>query len=170
MGKIIVSISIFCAVTGCLSFYQPDPAGVNVIYDFQIKEWQERVIKEGWSENIVEDVVNQCIKLSKYKTEDFDHWDTPKEFREKGFQGDCEDIAVFAMSTLKRLEYPYGVRILAVKALFGYHAILKVEMPARDWKIYETVPLPLNEIDRLFYRPIVEFDEKTIVYYKEKNQ
>jgi hypothetical protein len=44
--------------------------------------------------------------------------------------------------------------------------VLKVEMPDGQWKMYETVPVPLCEFDQLFYRPIVEFDEKSIVYYK----
>ncbi len=112
--------------------------------------------------------MNQCLKFAKYRTEKEDHWDTPKEFIQRGFQGDCEDIAVFIMATLKQLKYPYNIRIMTVKALTGDHAVLKVQMPNTKWKIYETVPVPLCQIDRLFYRPIVEFDEKNIIYFEQK--
>ncbi|MFC1868261.1 hypothetical protein ACFL0H_09030 [Thermodesulfobacteriota bacterium] len=43
-----------------------------------------------------------------------------------------------------------------------------MEMPEGDWRNYETIPLPFQEIDRLFYRPIVEFDENDIIYHAKK--
>ena len=59
---------------------------------------------------------------------------------------------------------------MAVKTLTDeHHAILKVEMPDLRWKTYEAVPMPLGEIDRLFYRPIVEFDEKEIIYFERQS-
>ena len=169
MRRLVIIILFLSATAGCMAFYQPAPSEINDQYYNQIKEWQNRINSEGWGESIVKDVVNQCIRLAKYRKEKSDHWDTPREFMERGFQGDCEDIAVFIMATMRRLNYPHKVRILAVKTLTGDHAILRVETPDGQWKVFETVPMPLGEFDRLFYRPIVEFDEKNIVYFNFKN-
>lgn len=166
MKNLILTFTLLIFATGCAGFYQPAPERINGLYHDQIKDWQKRVQEQGWSRNIVDEVVHGCLKLVKYEPEDTDHWDTPQEFIQKGFRGDCEDIAVFFMATLRRLDYPHGVRILGVETLLGDHAVLKVEMPDGQWKMYETVPVPLCEFDQLFYRPIVEFDEKIIVYYK----
>jgi len=164
----IVTILLFALTAGCSALHQPNPNAINNLYRDQIIEWQKRIAEQGWVENLVDDVVNGCIRFSKYEKERGDHWATPKEFREKGFKGDCEDIAVFTMGTLKNLNYPHKVRILAVRTLTGDHAILKIEVPgelSKRWKIYETVPVPLVEFDQLFYRPIVEFDDKEIFYF-----
>jgi predicted transglutaminase-like cysteine proteinase len=169
LRKLAFVLPILCITAACTAFYQPAPGRINDLYYEQIMDWQKRIKEEGWAENHVDEVVNQCIKFSKYRTEKQDHWDTPKEFIQRGFQGDCEDIAIFIMATLKQLNYPYNVRIMVVRALTVDHAVLKVQMPNTKWKIYETVPVPFGEIDRLFYRPIVEFDEKNIIYFEQKS-
>jgi hypothetical protein len=171
MKRLILTLTLLTVASGCAGFYQPAPERINGVYHDQIKDWQKRVQEKGWSQNDVDDVVNGCLRLVKYEPDgDIDHWDTPQEFIQKGFRGDCEDIAIFMMATLKRLEYPHGVRILGVGTLMGDHAVLKVEMPDGNWKMFETVPVPLYQFDQLFYRPLVEFDEKTIVYYKASSE
>ncbi len=167
-GIRILILALVLSGGGCAAFYQPAPSTLDGAYHRQILDWQERVRKEGWTRNLVDDVVDGCLKLAKYRMERDDHWDTPREFMEKGFQGDCEDIAVFIMATLKRLEYDQPVRLMAVKTLMGDHAVVRVAMPRGDWKTYETIPVPLGQVDRLFYRPIVEFDEVRILYYEKK--
>ena len=169
MKRLIVIIPFLILTAGCMAFYQPAPDNIDGYYYEQIKDWQKRIEKEGWAENLVDDVINKCVKFSKYQTEKKDHWDTPREFMQRGFKGDCEDFAIFMMATLKRLKYPYNVRVRAVKTLIGDHVVLRVEMPDEKWKSYETVPVPLDEIDRLFYRPIVEFDEKNIIFFERKS-
>jgi len=169
--KAMTLLIVLALTTGCMAMYQPDPSVINDQYYEQIREWQNRIRQEGWSENLVGDVIHKCVLLSKYEYDRGDHWATPGEFMQRGFRGDCEDIAVFGMGTLKRLEYPHDVRILAVKTLTGDHAVLKVQVPGKNgiaWKIYETVPMPLIEVDQLFYRPIVEFDDKVIVYFQNQ--
>lgn len=166
MKNLILIVILLVGASGCAVFYQPAPERIHGVYHDQIKDWQKRVQEQGWSRTRVDDVVKGSLNLVLYEPEETDHWDTPQEFISKGFKGDCEDIAVFIMATLKRLDYPHGVRILGVKTLMGDHAVLKVELPDGQWKMYETVPVPLIEVDQLFYRPIVEFDEKSIVYYK----
>ena len=106
----------------------------------------------------MDDVISESLRIVKYRPDEEgeDHWDTPKEFIERGFQGDCEDIAVFMMATLKRLEYDGSVKILGVRTLMGDHTMLRVQMPDGQWKNYETIPVPLIEFDQLFYRPIVD--------------
>jgi len=165
MKNLILIIALLIGAIGCAGFYRPAPEQTHGLYRDQIRDWQKRVHEQGWSRSTVDEVIKSSLSLVKFEPEEEDHWDTPKEFIAKGFRGDCEDIAVFMMATLKRLDYPNGVRILGVKSLTGDHAVLKVEMPDGEWKMYETVPIPLVEIDQLFYRPIVEFDEKSIVYY-----
>jgi hypothetical protein len=166
MKNLILILAFLMVAAGCAAFYQPAPERINGLYHEQIRDWQKRVQEEGWSRQRVDEVVKGCLRLVLYEPEENDHWDTPQEFIDKGFRGDCEDIAVFIMATLRRLNYPNGVRILGVRTLLGDHAVLKVEMPGGKWKMYETVPVPLCEFDRLFYRPIVEFDEENVFYYK----
>lgn len=166
MKSLIMIFTLLFLAAGCAVYHQPAPERIHGLYHEQIKDWQKRVQEQGWSHSRVDEVVKGSLNLVLYEPEETDHWDTPQEFIRKGFKGDCEDIAVFLMDTLKRLDYPHGVRVLAVKALLGDHAVLKVEMPDGKWKMYETIPIPLCEFDQLFfYRPIVEFDDKTIVYY-----
>ncbi|RJQ56910.1 MAG: hypothetical protein C4530_13940 [Desulfobacteraceae bacterium] len=161
----VVSLVI---VSGCSAFHQPAPDQIHGLYHDRFTGWQEKITRQGWSEALVNELVEQSIIFSQYRAEESDYWDTPRQFVEKGFQGDCEDIAVFAMSNLKMLKYPHRVRILAVKALTGHHAVLKVEMPDGKWKVYETVPVLFGQFDRAFYRPIVEFDENTILYFDDR--
>lgn len=169
MRKIFLAfILLAVSASGCAALHQPVATDqLNGKYYDQIKEWQRRIKKDGWTKNTIDEVMDQCIVLAKYRMEKIDHWDTPKEFMENGFQGDCEDIAVFMMATLKRLNYPHKVHVVAVSTWLRDHAILKVEMPNGKWKNYETVPLPFQGIDRLFYKPIVEFDENEIIYYSK---
>lgn len=152
-------------LAGCSALYQPSPE-LNGFYYEQIKDWQKRVKKEGWSETLIDEVTIQIVELAKFRTESRDHWDTPKEFMQRGFQGDCEDIAVFMMATLKRLEYPFGVRVMLVETSMQDHSVLKVKMPNGKWKIYDTVPMPSGNAGRLIFKPIVEFDENNIIYHK----
>jgi len=166
--RYLILILILIFTNGCAAFHQPvAPNKINGEYYNQIKEWQGRIKQEGWSKNTVDKIMDQCIVLVKYKTEKTDYWDTPKEFMQNGFQGDCEDIAIFMMATLKKLDYPHKVRVVAVSTWLRDHAILKVQMPKGNWKNYETIPMPFQGIDRLFYKPIVEFDENEIIYYSK---
>ena len=165
MKRFIFAIFTFL-IAGCATVAnQPAPDSLNGIYDEQIREWQRRIQREGWTADLVDHMMIELVQLSEYEVEIDDHWDTPKEFMERGFTGDCEDIAVFMMATLKRLQYPETVRILAVRTAIEDHALLKVKLPTGDWKIYETVPVSLHTAERPFYTPIVEFDEKDIIHY-----
>lgn len=165
-----VLLFAFLSVTiGCAPFHRPEPSPINGAYYEQIREWQMRIKQEGWSRSLLDSIVDGCLKVAKYRTEEVDHWDTPGEFIRKGYQGDCEDIAVFIMATLKNLRYNRDVRVLAVETPMGDHALLKVRMLDGTWKNYETAPVPIGQIDRLFHTPIVEFDENHIIYYQNTN-
>jgi len=88
---------------------------------------------------------------------------------EAEFNGDYEDIGSLIFGTFKRLEYPYKVRLLIVETIqFSDHLLVKVELPDGRWKKYDTVKLFLSEIDGLFYRPKIEFDENHIWTYNMK--
>ena len=107
--------------------------------------------------------------MAAYKVELPDHWDTPTEFVNKGFSGDCKNIAIFEMAVLKQLGYPYGIKILIVHALFEDHALLRVEMPEGGWKVYDVVSeaVPSPKLESL--KPVAEFDEKQVVWFSAKS-
>lgn len=134
-------------------------------YYQKIREWQQRIKSEGWSTALIDDIINQCRRLSTYEMEIDDEWLTPKAFARSGLHGDCEDIAFFMIGTLKHLGYPYSARVLVVAGLFSDHAQIKVEMSDLSWKWYETTR------NRAYCRipeewvPIVEFDETVIIYH-----
>ena len=156
---------LFVFAWGCAA---PGPAGrewVQPVYREKINEWQMRIRREGWSENRIHSILRQFRGLAAYRMEIVDHWDTPKEFMRKGFSGDCEDITVFMMGTLKRLGYPHRVRVLIVQGLFEDHALLRLEMPQGGWKVYDVVPpgVPAPELGRL--KPVVEFDEMGVNWF-----
>ena len=138
-------------------------------YYQQIREWQQRIQKEGWAETQVHRILNACIQLVEYDVEIDDHWDTPREFIQKGFRGDCEDIVIFLMGTLKRLKYPYDIKIVAVTGLFESHALLKVEMPDGTWRYFDTAAGNPPQAFHIDYKPVVEFDETDISYYKPRS-
>jgi len=133
-------------------------------FDFpSLTAMREQVKQNGWNQKTVEDLIEESRKLTCLTMETKDHWDTPREFAEKNFHGDCEDIAIFMLATLKKLEYPGDVRIFAVKSRFVEHAMLKVQMPDNSWKLFETVK-KTDSHDRFAYTPIVEFDDREIIF------
>jgi len=159
------TLLLFIFTWGCATTETADRDRIDPVYREMIQEWQLRMQREGWSESQVHAILFQFRRLAAYRMEIRDHWDTPKEFIRKGFSGDCEDITVFMMGTLKRLGYPYRVRILIVHGLFEDHALLRMEMPEGGWKIYDVVPrnVPIREASLL--KPVVEFDEKGMNWF-----
>ncbi|MBN1105212.1 MAG: hypothetical protein JXL84_17495 [Deltaproteobacteria bacterium] len=140
------------------------------LYYQKIREWQNRIQREGWTVGRLDDVLGEALGFVIYRLEIDDHWDTPHEFIHRGFQGDCEDIAVFMMGTLRYLRYPHRVRVLAVQGVFTGHALLKVEMPDGLWRIYETSGPALRGVNPNRLRVLVEFDEREILYPEHSEQ
>lgn len=138
-------------------------------YYQQIREWQQRIQKEGWAEPQVHRILSDCLQFVEYDLEIDDHWDTPREFIRRGFRGDCEDIAIFLMGTLRRLRYPHGLRIVAVTGMFECHALIKVQMPDGSWKYFDTLPADSPYAFHTHYRPVVEFNETEITYYENRS-
>jgi hypothetical protein len=135
-----------------------------------IREWQLRMQKEEWSEGRVHSILLHFRTLATYRAETSDHWDTPREFLERHFSGDCEDIAVFMMWTLRKIGYPYKVKILIVRSVPGDHALLKIEMPEGGWKVYDVVPSGVSVRRPNLLRPVVEFDEKSVDWLRTASQ
>lgn len=173
-----------CAGTGDISFNQDNHISPQQgAYYKAILSWQDRlnqksfqnfdfpqlavlknsIAASGWTNDSVDTVIEDIRRLTCMTMETSDHWDTPKEFVDRNFQGDCEDIAIFLLAMLKKLEYPGQVRIFAVKSQFVDHAMLKVQMPDKTWKVYETVRKTEKGM-QLAYSPIVEFDEREIIF------
>jgi transglutaminase-like putative cysteine protease len=131
-----------------------------------IEDWQRRIQAEGWTRYIIDEIMEDCVSLTQYRLEIDDHWDTPREFFQRGLRGDCEDIAVFMLATLKNLDYPHQVRIAATRTILGteHHALLKVEMPDRTWRLFETMPGQARRTDPSPDKVLFEFDEKNIFH------
>ena len=167
---LLCPVFLLILISGCASqTVAPGREWVRPVYREQIAEWQARIEREGWSENEVHLVLSDFRDLVTYQAGDRLHWDTPSEFRAKGFSGDCKGITTFMMGTLKLLGYPYRVRILVVHGLLEEHALLKVEAPEGGWKIYDVVPRTVVVEKRMnLLRPVVEFDEKNAYWYPSK--
>lgn len=190
MKAITLLLLFIITLSGCVTtgtthsqtdFSQISPR--QAVYYRAILKWQDRldhksfqdfdsphltamrvhVKKYGWSNEAVAILIEESRKLTSLTMETEDHWDTPKEFVEKNYQGDCEDIAIFLLATLKKLDYPGQVRICAVKTRFVEHAMLKIQMPDSNWKIFETVKTT-EKNSRFAYTPIVEFDDREIIF------
>ncbi len=150
---------------GCASTNTGTGERINPVYREMIREWQMRIQREGWSNKQVNAILVQFRGLATYRVDIRDRWDTPGEFMQKGFSGDCEDIVVFMMGTLKKLGYPHGLRVLIARSLIEDHALLMVQMPDNEWRVYDVTPptVRILAINRL--EPIVEFDEKQVTWY-----
>lgn len=152
----LITIILAMFILGGCAFIQPyEPVEC---YRGRIIEWQQRAEREGWTISLINDVISGCIELSLYESEEGDHWQTYPEFAGNEMHGDCEDIAVFILGTFKRLKYPHGVKVYAIRMINGDHAIIKVEVKPGVWVKYNTVPMPFDSIDMALSRPIFEFD------------
>lgn len=157
--KYLLIIFIVLFITNCSIYFQP----INPKSDYNqyIKFWQQR---EKWDEEKVDDIINKCIKISKYKEDKYDHWQTYKQFK-KTFKGDCEDFAAFIIGTLEYLNCPFENRIEIIRTFSGDHAIVKVKINNKI-KIYNTLPMPGDFIDIKLSKFIVGYD-KINIYYSE---
>lgn len=167
--KTLLILILSCLIfTSCTTMR--DPKAVRDSYENQIKDWQERVKKEGWTNRVIKSINMELMEMSVYVFDKEipgqkwpgDHWDTPNEFFEKGLVGDCEDMAVLAWSTFKRLNYPYQIRIQAVTMLTGDHAIVSIELADGSWMMLESVLANYASIESLFYRSFAEWDVNNI--------
>ncbi|NWF53348.1 MAG: hypothetical protein HXY45_00965 [Syntrophaceae bacterium] len=161
-------IFLLTAACGCAGSGTASRQKIDPIYQEKIRDWQKRIQREGWSESRVNSVLAEARGLVTYRMEIRDHWDTPRAFRGNGYSGDCEDIVVFMMGTLRRLEYPHNIRVLVVRSLFEDHALLRVEMPGGFWKAFDVASSPIRPVDPARLAPIVEFDETTVVWHSLK--
>jgi len=144
MKKIILLGIMLFLVVGCATKYSTANRTPSDIYRYmqhKILDWQERVKKEKWSSNLVDEIMLECTKTAIYENDIIgtDYWKTYNEFVKTGFRGDCEDIASFMYGTLKRLNYPYRVRMIGIIIDSNkYHVALKVEVPNKRWNIYDS--------------------------------
>jgi hypothetical protein len=161
----IILVLLTVLLSGCAGTMNADTERIHPVYQEKIREWQMRIQREGWSENHVHLILVQFRGLSTYHMEFRDHWDTPKEFIQKGFSGDCEDIAAFMMGSLKRLGYPHEVNILVVHNIFEDHAMLRVEMPGGGWRVYDVVKKNIPVVEESALKPVVEFNEKKVRWF-----
>ena len=172
--SLILMLFLCCS---CAVYSQPprlhDGSGIKVKYEQRIKDWQKRIKREGWSEKLVDEIVQTVQVFAQYTPDknpsnrgEADYWFTPKEMIAADFKGDCEDIGSLTYGTLKGLRYPHGVRLLIVSTLLPIdHILVRVELPGGKWKNYETVNVLFSEIDGIFYQPLLEFDENHIWIY-----
>ncbi|MGD9211177.1 MAG: hypothetical protein PVI90_10395 [Desulfobacteraceae bacterium] len=163
MQKLIILLFITFLVGCSPAYFQPQQPGKE--YLDLIKDWQDRILQEGWNESFVDEIMAKCVFLSKYKADPkgMDHWMTYREFIDT-FQGDCEDIAAFMYGTLKRLNYPEPIRMRILRMPMGDHAVVMVRSANGRWKMFNSVPTPGQFIDLAFSRILVEWDDERIYY------
>ena len=80
-----ITICLLCLfLTGC-SLVR-NPVDVKAQYLEQIKEWQQRQQKEGWTISLVDEILEGTKWLTSYvfDSPDNDHWNTYKEMIESG--------------------------------------------------------------------------------------
>ena len=160
----LITILLATLLIGCSPvFTQPKNPGMQ--YYKEIKSWQERTTEHGWTRQDVNEIMSQCLRLAKYESEKpgKDHWKTYHEFL-INFKGDCEDIAVFMFGTLRRLGYPHGLKLRAIKMPLGDHAVIMVQMEDGKWVMYNSVPIPGDFFDLALSSFIVDWDETNILY------
>ncbi len=161
--KLITVLTLIC-FAGCspVYFQSKDP---GTEYRESIEQWQQKVRKEGWSEDLVNGIIDSCLKIAKYEPEkmSLDHWKTYGEFQ-NDFRGDCEDIATFFYGTLKRLGCPYATKLRIIRMPAGDHAVLMVKLPNSNWKMYNSIPVPGDFLDIALSRTVVEWDDRHIYY------
>jgi hypothetical protein len=159
----IAAVFLLCSLGCSPIYYQPENPGTQ--YRQYIEKWQQRVQEEGWDNNMVNAVVESCLKMSKYEPEPAhqDHWKSYREFQ-SDFRGDCEDIATFMYGTLKRLNYPHGLKLRIIRMPAGDHAVLMVQLPNAEWKLYNSLPMPGAFLDIALARVVVEWDDHQIYY------
>lgn len=155
----LVSMAVLmAAMPGCghnCAFHGPPDH-----YRFQVEQWQLQLEQEGWSDALVEDVVEGCRESMSYVPKYLASalvdapalWLTPAGIERAGFHGDCVDTAVLMWHTLRRLRYPHEVRIRIVRSAPVNHAVLRVEAE-RGWREFNTT-------DATYTTPICEFDER----------
>jgi hypothetical protein len=180
-----ISILIYCLIflSSCATYYQSPELhkgeGIKVKYEDQIKEWQKRMKEDGWTNELVDEIASTIQSFVQYNSDDRpdykwkdDYWYTPGEMIEAEFKGDCEDIGILLYGTLKKLRYPHVVRLVILETIqWDEHLMVKVQMPNGNNKFYETVDVLGIQVDQLFYRPMIEFDEDNIYIYSwYKNQ
>ena len=115
-----------------------------------------------WSSATLIEILDMCRKYIKYKRDVGDYFNTYCETLEKGY-GDCDDYGTFMMGTLKRLGYPWRVRLSIVYIeCNGFHVVLKVERPDGCWMWYDTTGESLMKV---YYRDVgIEFDYDGIYF------
>ena len=168
MPRFFGILILFVISCGCATAGGVERDGIHPAYREKIRNWQQRIQREGWSQGQVESILGQFRSLVSYRMEIRDHWDTPKEFMRNRFSGDCEDIVVFMMGALKRMNYPYRVRILVVRTLFEDHALLRLELPDGGWRVYDVAASAVRAVEPGRLTPVVEFDETTVVWHSPK--
>ena len=155
------AIILMLFISGCSLVRNPQD--VKQQYLEQIKEWQQRQQKEGWTISLVDEIVREVRWRASYVPDALgeDYWDTFREAYNKGFRGDCEDITVAIIGTLKHLGYPHNAMIrIVTTAMPADHAIAVIEMPNGEMREYDSVMS--TALDVLFYRKVTDFDELTI--------
>lgn len=161
--KFNTAVLLVC-LAGCSPVYfQPEDPGME--YRWYIEQWQQRVQQEGWSEALVNDIMDSSLTIAKYEREpaNHDHWKSYGEFK-KDFRGDCEDIATFMYGTLKRADYPHALKLRIIRMPAGDHAVLMVKLPTDQWKMYNSIPQPGDFLDIALARTVVEWDDQNIYY------
>ena len=129
--------------------------------------WQERIKQEGWSDNMVSEIISYLYDLESYTVfgicGKFDYWCSPKQFKMVGYKGSCMSLTGHHYHVFRYLKYPYGLRLEFVR-LWGFgHIILKIQRKDGSWRMMDSdLSYGLKLLDRPFYFKVIQWDDKEI--------
>jgi len=200
LGRSIRNLAGLCLLSGALAlgsgcasvYHQPDrlfaERGIQKNYLKQVKSWEKQGKEKGWSEDLVDDVINELFNYFKAEIDTpkedkdlrdswwlpkdaeskftkgykYDDWKTYGEIIKGNFIGDCDEKSFLDYKTLKEAGYPHDVRILVVRYWAGYHFYTHVKLPNGTWKKYNTTNdyISGGVMETSIHTNYVEFDDE----------
>lgn len=128
--------------------------------DWQNREVEKEEIVDGHTPTLDElyEVTNDFYMY--YDDDENDHWKTSKEFKDDGKRGDCEDIALFLLVTLRdKLEISDNNIwcIVYERRKDKYHATLSVRTTS-GWRYYDHINWNYGIWSYRNIDPMIEFN------------
>jgi len=129
--------------------------------------WQMRIAKEGWTEDLTDDLIDYLHELLLYAPVGPCGTATgvcsPGAMQKYGYKGMCMSCGSYMYHTFKYLDYPRGVRIGLVREFGIGHQVTRIERPDGTWRMINSFSaFGLHYLDEPFYHSIIDFDDKGI--------
>lgn len=142
----------------------------EIQYNPDMAAWKLRIAEEGWTEEVIHDLINYLQKLMLYapvgKCGTVTGTCSPLMFQKAGYIGMCTSCGSYIYHTFKYLGYPRGVRIGLVRIFGGGHQVTRIELENGKWKMINSFDaFGLHYLDEPFYFKVIDFDDNIIYTY-----